>query len=427
MLPDVTESDQLPVPRPRHHRRGLGLGLVALAVALCLGSMAAIWGVTGFWTQTVAKRHGSAADGGSGDQGAAPGDAHVAVEFVGTFDPGNGALAGAFSPDGRLLATADDINKTARLWDVAGRKLIATMDGGGGIGGPGDVVGVGFSPDGKTLAVDCYGGTISFWDVATHRRIAKIDDAHPSDTTMTISPDWRYFVTYKNAISERFVPNSDGGMEYYPGQPAVQRLWGMGSSEKPISIDPADQVLFPPGAPPLEMAEDGHHTIRLYEPAKHRLVDTFEGHTEKVTAHAFSPSGTVLVTGSEDGTVRLWDIVAHQATKTLTGPTDAVTGVAFSADSRLLVSTSRDQVARLWNASTYQAAGTIPNADQATLGPDGHLLLTTTQDGLTGLWRVGDNAPELLYPELPKAVFSPDGGWLAGFSDQIGLWRLTTG
>jgi WD40 repeat protein len=33
-----------------------------------------------------------------------------------------------------------------------------------------------------------------------------------------------------------------------------------------------------------------------------------EGHTNSVTAVAFSPDGTRLLTGSEDNTARLWDI-----------------------------------------------------------------------------------------------------------------------
>ena len=52
----------------------------------------------------------------------------------------------AFSPDGRTLATGSD-DKTARLWEVASGKEIATLRG-----HESGVYFVAFSPDGRTLA-----------------------------------------------------------------------------------------------------------------------------------------------------------------------------------------------------------------------------------------------------------------------------------
>ena len=39
-----------------------------------------------------------------------------------------------------------------------------------------------------------------------------------------------------------------------------------------------------------------------------RELHWLEGHEGKVTGVAFSPDGSFLVSGSEDGTVRLWDV-----------------------------------------------------------------------------------------------------------------------
>src|SRR6185437_12091955 len=63
----------------------------------------------------------------------------------------------AFSPDGRLLATASD--QTARLWDPATGEHRRTLTGHDGA-----VAGVAFSPDGRLLATASLVGTARLWD-----------------------------------------------------------------------------------------------------------------------------------------------------------------------------------------------------------------------------------------------------------------------
>ena len=75
----------------------------------------------------------------------------------------------------------------------------------------------------------------------------------------------------------------------------------------------------------------------------------FKGHSGLVFSVAFSPDGKTLATGSFDNTVKLWDFASGKELQTLKGHTASVYGVAFSPDGTLIASGSQDKTIRLWN------------------------------------------------------------------------------
>jgi WD40 repeat protein len=93
-----------------------------------------------------------------------------------TIPQGRGAIA--FSPDGKLLATAGEDNAVS-IWDAGTGKLKRTLKG-----KPAGVIT--FSRDGKTLAcIEGQAGAVSLRDVATGERVRKLDDGPVSQAAFS--------------------------------------------------------------------------------------------------------------------------------------------------------------------------------------------------------------------------------------------------
>ena len=103
-----------------------------------------------------------------------------------------GPLMGvAFSPDGRLLATAGSVDKTARLWDPATGECLRTLTG-----HDGPVIGVAFSPDGRLLATaGTEDKTARLWDPATGEHLRTLTGHDGEVGGVAFSPDGRLLAT----------------------------------------------------------------------------------------------------------------------------------------------------------------------------------------------------------------------------------------
>ena len=214
----------------------------------------------------------------------------------------------AYSPNGRLVATADD-DSTVRLWNVsdpAHPRKVATLRGFGSY-----VFSVAFNRAGTMLAASSADKTVRLWNIA--------DPAHPRQ----LGP----------------------------------ALTGPANTVYSVAFDPAKPVLA---------AGSADRTVWLWniaDPAHpRRLGRPLTGPASYVYSIAFSPSGTMLAAGSTDDTVWLWGVTnpAKPAPlATLTGPSDHVYTVAFSPTGSTLAAGSADGSVHLWDTTAAAAARAV--------------------------------------------------------------------
>jgi WD40 repeat protein/tetratricopeptide (TPR) repeat protein len=336
---------------------------------------------------------------------------------------GAGISAVACSPDGRTIATAC-WDHTTRLWDVAsgeplGQPIKHDTKGTGLVPQPDGVVGLAFSPDGKSLLTVGYMAAI-VWDVATGKQLAVLDQKYNRGICAAFGSDGRTVLT--------------GAMD---GRARLWDVTGQKEVGEPLAFnDWITAVAFrPDGGAFVTAGKRGG--VQVWDASTRRPLASFL-HPGGVVAIAFSPDGKMLLTGGNDGTARLWDAQRGRPLASPMSHPQAVTSVAFSPDGSLVLSGCLDGAARLWDPETGELVGqpmTHPGEVLAVaFGADGRTLLTG-QGRAEGDARLWDVAPGVLLGgpmghsnSVLAVAVSPDGRRVgtAGRDNTARLWDAET-
>ncbi|MEH2108618.1 WD40 repeat domain-containing protein, partial [Nostoc sp.] len=319
-----------------------------------------------------------------------------------------------FSPDGKTLASGSD-DKTIKLWDVSTGKAIKTLTGHSS-----SVWGVGFSPDGKTLASGSDDKTIKFWDVSTGKAIKTLTGHSSGVYSVGFSPDGKTLASGSDDNTIKLWDVSTGK--------AIKTLTGHSSRVYSVGFSPDGKTLA---------SGSDDKTIKFWDVSTGKAIKTLTGHSSSVYSVGFSPDGKTLASGSDDNTIKLWDVSTGKAIKTLTGHSSSVWGVGFSPDGKTLASGSSDKTIKLWDVSTGKAIKTLTGHSSRVWGvgfsPDGKTLASGSDDKTIKLWDVSTGKAIKTLTGHSSSVwgvgFSPDGKTLASGSNDktIKLWDVSTG
>ncbi|MBC8355463.1 MAG: hypothetical protein H8E66_26090 [Planctomycetes bacterium] len=163
-----------------------------------------------------------------------------------------------------------------------------------------------------------------------------------------------------------------------------------------------------------------------------------EGHAAEVTSLDVSRSGTMLVSGSSDGTVRFWNLADGKETGQIRSSVSRVNKVALIRDDQFVLVAGSRTTAEVWNVRTGRPATsmTIPSSIRdAALSADDKLLVCargSSSSGNLSVYNMGTGAVagKLNCPSYPySATISRTGRFVAAGSgdNNIYVWNLASG
>jgi Tol biopolymer transport system component len=136
----------------------------------------------------------------------------------------------------------------------------------------------------------------------------------------------------------------------------VITLWDFNSGkEKQQLACPAwvNAIAFGPSETLAGGCQDA--SIALWDLRKGAEPTQLKGHTDPVTAVAFSPDGRTLASSSEDRSLVLWDLAGKRGKATLFGHSAPVMSLAYAPDGKAVASGDTSSEIFVWKASDLPA------------------------------------------------------------------------
>ena len=127
----------------------------------------------------------------------------------------------------------------------------------------------------------------------------------------------------------------------------------------------------------------------VVEIRQRRFADSLRGHEGTVLGISFSRDGSKVVTACEDGKLRVFSVPGWKLLQTFTGHHGPVHWADFSPDGKWLVSAGEDKTARVWSVENGELIQTLEESNAPLLtvifSPNGETIAASSAKGVT-LW-----------------------------------------
>ncbi|MEU1259609.1 AAA family ATPase [Streptomyces chartreusis] len=340
-----------------------------------------------------------------------------------------GMTSFAFSADGTALAVGESRSRV-RVWRVSGLWKPGGWDTAWSLTliHSDVVVGVGFGPDGTTLAA----GTRTSGSLLWHPLPPLAGHAKPV-TALENSPNRKLTLTTSEDGTARLWRVPPTGAP----RPLATTLDCKGLSLSGAAFSPDGHTLaLTTHAPDTSEPQDKSTWAAMClwditEPEHPKpLGSGHEHHQNHINDAAFSPDGQTLVTGGNgDDTLVVWDIANPRRPKPKPpAPVSGVTSLTFLGTTRTLAVGTEETGVQLWNIDDSPAPSLLreitdaPSAASLATADDGSLLAAGSFDQRIYLWDVSQPAA----PQLLRTLDGHRGAVLQVDLDARGKHLLTT-
>ena len=255
----------------------------------------------------------------------------------------------AFSPDSKTLVSTGSDRK-AKFWDTSSWLEVKTLEDGND-----DVNAVAFSPDGRSLATATGSSAVAgvesgikLWDARTGEQTADLSRGSGRAYGIAASHDGER-IAYIETDTRHTVVN----------------IWDLAKGQKSHTFDLPFWLFSvefsPDGSRLLTAGRDG--TARIWDAETGRPFQlSIRAHADSAFCATYSPDGKRIATASADKTIKIWDAASGRELMTLFGHKENVLRVVFSPDGRLLASAAQDKTVKLWDAETGRELRNLFNA-----------------------------------------------------------------
>lgn len=200
---------------------------------------------------------------------------------------------------------------------------------------------VAFSPDGKLLATASSDGLVRLLDPEKESVLHKFEGHKGTVLTLAFAPGGKLLASAGEDGSVRLWSPGDGKQVAQLEKTIDKKLAGHTAPVQALAFSPDGKGL---------VSASADQTIKRWDVEGKVLVSTLRGHNGPVLAVAFSPRGEAIVSAGRDGTVKLWDLRQAAERFTFADHKGPVRGVGFSSNRRLLVTAGHDGTVRLYHA-----------------------------------------------------------------------------